>query len=150
VSITLNLSFASVPEMRAALAEMLAGITPPAVAPTPAAMDKALAHAAKLQAVAEEAKAPKQVKAEKSVATPTANVTATTEKTPEVSAPKEVATESPSDVVVDYAVVSKAITNMVKTDREKVVALLAKYGAKKGTELKAEQYVPFMTELVGA
>jgi len=46
-----------------------------------------------------------------------------------------------------YDQVSKAITEGAKADRAKVVAALAKFGAKKGTELKAEQYSAFLAEL---
>ena len=48
---------------------------------------------------------------------------------------------------VTYDQVAKAITEGVKTSREKVVAALAKFGAKKGTELKADQYADFLAEL---
>jgi hypothetical protein len=48
---------------------------------------------------------------------------------------------------ITYDVVSKAITDGVKTDRAKVVAALAKFGAKKGTELKVEQYADFLVAL---
>lgn len=48
---------------------------------------------------------------------------------------------------VSYETVSKAITEKAKSDRAAVVALLAKFGAKKGTELKPEQYADFMKEV---
>lgn len=48
---------------------------------------------------------------------------------------------------VTYDVVGKAITDGVKADRAKVVAVLAEFGAKKGTELKPEQYGEFLAAL---
>lgn len=48
---------------------------------------------------------------------------------------------------VTYDQVSRAITDKVKSDRAGVVAALTKFGAKKGTELKAEQYADFLKEL---
>jgi hypothetical protein len=49
---------------------------------------------------------------------------------------------------ITYDQVSKAITDGVKADRAKVVTVLAQFGAKKGTELKAEQYADFMAALL--
>lgn len=46
-----------------------------------------------------------------------------------------------------YDVVGKAITDRAKTDRSGIVALLAKFGVKKGPELAPEQYADFMAEL---
>ena len=43
--------------------------------------------------------------------------------------------------------IGKAITEKVKTNRDHVVATLNKFGAKKGTELKAEQYAEFLEAL---
>ena len=48
---------------------------------------------------------------------------------------------------ITYDQVAKAITDGVKADRVKVVAALAQFGAKKGTELKAEQYADFLAAL---
>ena len=56
-----------------------------------------------------------------------------------------IAAESPSEITYDQ--VSKAITDKAKTDRNAVVALLGKFGVKKGTELKAEQYADFIKEI---
>lgn len=92
-------------------------------------------------------------------------VTAGTVKVKVAEAPKPVATPAPTPAVVaveatalpvtavaspsevSYDQVSKAITDKAKTSRETVVALLAKFGAKKGTELKAEQYADFLKEI---
>ena len=64
------------------------------------------------------------------------------------------ATESPAAASsapepVTYAQVAKAITDMVKVDRQKVVDTLAKFKVAKGPELKAEQYADFLAALQG-
>jgi Tfp pilus assembly protein PilE len=46
-----------------------------------------------------------------------------------------------------YDQVAKAINEGAKADRAKVVAALAKFGAKKGTELDPGQYAQFLAEL---
>jgi hypothetical protein len=46
-----------------------------------------------------------------------------------------------------YEAVAKAINAAVKSDRARVVAALAEFGAKKGTDLKPEQWAPFMAAL---
>ena len=84
-----------------------------------------------------------KAEAKKPAATPAAAVTAT--PTPAAVAPSTPAAESPSEITYDQ--VSKAITEKVKTNRDHVVATLAKFGAKKGTELKAEQYAEFLEAL---
>lgn len=48
-----------------------------------------------------------------------------------------------------YEQVAAAITAMVKKDRQKAVDTLAKFGVKKGPELKPEQYAEFMAALEG-
>ena len=48
---------------------------------------------------------------------------------------------------VDYTMVAKAITDVFKVDRAKVIAALAKFGAAKGPQLKAEDYEAFLAEL---
>ena len=48
---------------------------------------------------------------------------------------------------VTYEQVAKAITECVKLDRAKVVAVLAQFGVKKGPELKPEQYAEFVGAL---
>ena len=82
-----------------------------------------------------------KVEPQKPAPTPAAPVAAQVE-----AAPAEPAVESPSDVV-DYAVVSKAITEAIKKDRQKVVETLSKFGVKKGPDLKAEQYTAFLKAL---
>jgi len=56
-------------------------------------------------------------------------------------------TELPAEVV-DYAVVAKAITDTFQVNRELVIATLAKYGAKKGPQLKVEDYADFVEDLL--
>ena len=50
---------------------------------------------------------------------------------------------------ISYETVAKAITDMVKSNRQKAVDSLAKFGAKKGTDLKPEQYADFLAALEG-
>jgi hypothetical protein len=52
-----------------------------------------------------------------------------------------------STAEISYDTVSKAITDKVKVDKAHVVAVLAKFGAKKGPELKPEQYSEFLAAL---
>lgn len=87
--------------------------------------------------------AAKEVEVPKPAPTPAA---AAALPTPPASAAPAAAAASPSDVVA-YDQVSKAITDGVKADRAKVVAVLAEFGVKKGTELKPEQYAEFLAAL---
>lgn len=80
-----------------------------------------------------------KVEAPKPAPTPAATATV-------AAAAPEVAAASPSEPLA-YATVSKAITDMVKLNRDKAVAVLAQFGAKKGPDLKAEQYADFMAAL---
>ena len=48
---------------------------------------------------------------------------------------------------IEYAQVAKAITDVFKVDRAKVIEALAKFGAAKGPQLKAEDYAAFLKEL---
>ena len=62
--------------------------------------------------------------------------------------PREVVAEpaeQPAEVA--YADVAKAITTVFLVDRQKVIAVLAKFGAKKGPELKKADYAAFLAEL---
>ena len=54
---------------------------------------------------------------------------------------------STAATTITYDQVAKAITDGVKSSRDKVVAALAKFNAKKGTELKPDQYAAFLAEL---
>lgn len=101
-----------------------------------------------------------EAEAKKQDAKPAAGQTTATAKT-EAAAPES--TTSASDpaaqsaaqesqastaaTTITYDQVAKAITEGVKTDRAKVVAVLAKFGAKKGTELKTDQWAAFLAEL---
>lgn len=71
--------------------------------------------------------------------TPVAAVEATT-------ASAVTAAESPSEPIT-YAVVSKAITDMVKTSKAKVIATLAEFGVTKGPQLTEAQYADFLKAL---
>lgn len=64
----------------------------------------------------------------------------------ETTASAAIASESPSEITYDQ--VSKAITDTVKTDKNRVVATLGKFGVKRGPELKVEQYADFLKALV--
>lgn len=86
-----------------------------------------------------------KVEAPKPAPTHTAPVTDTPAPTPE-AAPTEAATEYPSEVT--YEVVVKAINAAVDGGRRaKVMAALATFGAKKGPDLKPEQYAQFLKEI---
>jgi hypothetical protein len=62
--------------------------------------------------------------------------------------PREaVAVAEPEVAVIEYAQISKAITTAFVKDRGAVVAALAKFGAKKGPELKVSDYAAFLAEL---
>ena len=61
--------------------------------------------------------------------------------TPASSAPSE-PTSGPS-----FAEVSKAIQDLVKTDKAKVVAALTRFAVKRGSELQPAQYSEFMEAL---
>jgi len=57
---------------------------------------------------------------------------------------------TPTDVgtaTISYAEVAAAIVSTFKADRNKTVATLAQFGAKKGPELKPEDYVAFLSVL---
>ena len=60
--------------------------------------------------------------------------------------PREVVAE-PEVAAIEYAQISKAITTAFVKDRSAVVAALAKFGAKKGPELKVSDYAAFLAEL---
>jgi len=74
----------------------------------------------------------------KPAATPPAAVTAPAKPAP--------ATAPPSDAI-EYAAVAKAITDVFKVDRAKVIEVLAKFGAAKGPQLKPADYAAFLKEL---
>ena len=68
---------------------------------------------------------------------------------PAATAPAPAASTEPSAATAQTAVpyektgLPEKIAACVKKDRDGVVALLAEFGAKKGSELKAEQYAAF-------
>jgi len=62
--------------------------------------------------------------------------------------PREAVVEAPAaPAAIEYAQVAQAIIDTFKVDRAKVVATLGKFGAKKGPELKKEDYAAFLAEL---
>jgi len=69
-----------------------------------------------------------------------------TKPTPAVVVEKITPAEA-TPTAVDYTVVANAITDVFKVDRAKVIAALAKFGAAKGPQLKAEDYEAFLAEL---
>lgn len=88
--------------------------------------------------------APAKVASPKPATTPAASATAT--QTPAAPAAAEPAAASPSEEV-SYVTVAKAITDTFQKDKAKVIAALAKFGAAKGPQLKAEDYAAFLKEL---
>jgi len=87
----------------------------------------------------------KAVQAPKPAATPPASVMAT--QPPVAAEPAAASPSSAQQAPVDYAQVAKMITDTFQKDRAKVVAALAKFGAAKGPQLKAEDYAAFVKEL---
>lgn len=73
------------------------------------------------------------------------------EKSTSDSAPQsdtaQAAAASSADEPIPYERVGKAITDMVKANRQKAVDTLAAFGVKKGPELKPEQYAAFLAAL---
>ena len=132
--ISITLQFATMQEAADALARFTPTTAAAAVQAT-AAIEKAKVEAPKpaASAVATKSTAPQESGA------------AATDVT---SQPAPTATETTKATeALSYDVVSKAITDKVKSNRDHVVATLAKFGVKKGTELKAEQYSEFLAAL---
>ena len=77
---------------------------------------------------------------------PTAAETAPAAQETKVAETSASSTASAS-AVPDYAPIGLAIKSAAATHRGGVVALLTKFNAKKGTDLKPEQYEAFSTEL---
>ena len=77
---------------------------------------------------------------------PTAAETAPAAQETKVAETSASSTASAS-AVPDYAPIGLAIKSAAATHREGVVTLLTKFNAKKGTDLKPEQYEAFSTEL---
>ena len=63
------------------------------------------------------------------------------------SAPAATPVTPSAPAAIEYAQVAKAITDVFKVDRAKVVAALALFGAAKGPQLKAGDYAAFLVEL---
>jgi len=64
-----------------------------------------------------------------------------------VEAPKPTTPTDVGTVTISYAEVAAAIVATFKTDRAKTIAALAQFGAKKGPELKPEDYAAFLVLL---
>lgn len=111
------------------------------------ALTKALAASHDIISLASPTLPAAKVAGPKPAATPTASATATSTPTPPAPAAQEPAAASPSDATVEYAQVAKAITDTFQKDKAKVIAALAKFGAAKGPQLKAEDYAAFLKEL---
>ncbi len=118
MSLKVTFEFATADEAITAIARMRGEAKPEAAAPKP-----------------DGAKAEKAAKPEKAAASaPTAS-----------AAPAAASATQPSasSTQVDYAGVAERITKGVASHRAEVIALLAKFGAKNGKELKPEQYAEF-------
>jgi hypothetical protein len=66
---------------------------------------------------------------------------------PSVPATPETTSTPATTAGIEYAQVAAAITSTFKIDKAKVIAALAKFGAAKGPQLKAEDYAAFLQEL---
>ena len=94
---------------------------------------------------AETAPAAQETKVAETSASSTASASAVPDYAPIGLAIKSAAASA--SAVPDYAPIGLAIKSAAATHREGVVALLTKFNAKKGTDLKPEQYEAFSTEL---
>lgn len=123
MSVTVTLTYANLDEAITALAKIRVDTKEPAAAaPKPAGAKPKAEAAPAPTAEAKKADAP---------ATP-----------PAASSPPAAAAAS-----VSYDVIGPKITAGAKTHRAEVVALLAKFGAKSGKELKPEDYAKFDGEI---
>lgn len=86
------------------------------------------------------AKAKAEVVFPKPQAAPVAPASTTSATTPASGTPEVTPT-------IEYAAVAKAITDVFKVDRAKVIEVLAKFGAAKGPQLKPADYAAFLKEL---
>ena len=64
-----------------------------------------------------------------------------------VEAPKPTTPTDVGTATISYTEVAAAIVSTFKADRNKTVATLAQFGAKKGPELKPEDYAAFLLVL---
>lgn len=111
-----------------------------------ATIDEAITHLAKNRGDAPKVEVPKPAgaKAEKVAKSEPAAPAPTASAAP-AAAPST--PPSGSTAQVDYASIAERITKGVATHRAEVVALLAKFGAKNGKELKPEQYADFAAQM---
>lgn len=68
----------------------------------------------------------------------------------EASAPAAAPTPAPAAPTVSYEAVGVAIQSLVAKNRAKAVEILASFGAKKGPELKPEQYADALAKFTAA
>lgn len=61
--------------------------------------------------------------------------------------PTSTTTDTKSTTEIEYVTVANTINEWVPKDKARVIAALAKFGAKKGPDLKPEQYADFLGEL---
>jgi hypothetical protein len=130
---------AAILENTSVLRELLARLTVVAI---PATADTAKVETKKPAATAASGQPTATAKVEAAAPESTTSAPAPTAQSVETAAPASTAATT-----ITYEQVAKAITDGVKADRAKVVAALAKFGAKKGTELKTEQYAEFLAEM---
>jgi hypothetical protein len=95
------------------------------------------------------ATAPSQRTAEAAPSTPAPSAAAPAQSTeqPVVQPSTVQVADATSADPVTYDDVAKAINSKAKTNRQTVIDVLAKFGAKRGTDLKVEQYDDFLAAL---
>ena len=91
------------------------------------------------------APSPRTAKADAATAAPEKTAAESSPTAESAAAEPQASTAAPEPI--PYAKVAAAITARVANERPKVIAVLAKYGAKKGTDLAADQYAAFLADL---
>lgn len=91
--------------------------------------------------VSEAIPAPEQAKAEVAPPKPVQSTASTPTAIPETTSTQA------TTAGIEYAAVAKAITDVFKVNRAKVIEALAKFGAAKGPQLKPADYAAFLREL---
>ena len=102
-------------------------------------------HGTSVSAAAPAAKAADKAEAKKSEKTAAPAPAAASSQTPATE--PESAPTSESEAVVEYKTVGDAINAAAKINKQAVIDLLAKFGAKRGTDLKPEQYSDVLAAL---
>jgi len=108
-----------------------------------ATIDEAISALAKVRADSKDAPKAETAKVEKTEAAAPPRPAGATDKkkTPAPTPP------AASSVPTGYGIVADKIATKAKTHRAEVVALLKKFGANSGKDLKAEQYETFVAEI---